>query len=423
MAIRQNPTNDLINGNSMKNIGILTYHCVPNFGAQLQALSTIGYLRKHGYNPIMLHWYPKDLEEFYYKRVPREQNELQMKFAESRMPVSKLCRDLNDLCAEIERLEIDAIILGSDALFDYTPECMRYNYSLKRLRRFPITITSNHTLPNPFWGCFNDILKNKIPFAGFSISSQNMPYSKLNSDERNELKRLLLQFRGITTRDEWTKSLVEDVSGRKDVTITPDPVFSFNQNTDINIGKEDICKKFNLPDNYILISFLYPLLSDDFVNRIVQIVEKKTGAESVSFPMPDRLRKFNTRHTIELPLDPLNWYYLIKYSQGYIGERMHPIVVSLHNCVPFFCFDQYGASRVIIPRIWSQFIPESSKIFDILSKANLTNNMCFYKKMSDVTPEVIVDRFLSFDKNKCTQFAQSYHKLYEEGMRNLLQIL
>lgn len=407
----------------MKRIGILTYHCVPNFGAQLQALSTVGYLRKHGYDPIILHWYPKDLEEFYYKRAPKEQNKLQMKFAETHMPVSKLCRNLKELCAEIERLSIDAIFLGSDALFDYTPECLRYNFSLRKLKRFPIKITSNHTLPNPFWGSFNDSLNRKIPFVGFSISSQNMPYNKLNFNERLEIKRLLLQFKGITTRDEWTKSLVESVAARKDVSITPDPVFSFNQNAGIEISKEEICRKYHLPDNYILISFLYPLLPDEYVNRIIQLVEEKTGAECVSFPMPDKLRRFNTMHTIELPLDPLDWYCLIKYSRGYIGERMHPIVVSLHNSVPFFCFDQYGTYQVIIPRLWSRFIPESSKIYDILNKANLTENMCFYSKLSEITPEVVVDRFLSFDKDKCSQFAQSRLELYNDGMEKLMRML
>lgn len=407
----------------MKRIGILTYHCVPNFGAQLQALSTVGYLRNHGYEPIMLNWYPKDLEDFYLKRAYKEQNACQYQFSQNEMPVSKRCSTMDELCAEIERHQLDGIFLGSDALFDYTPECLRYNFSLRKLRKFPIYITSNHRLPNPFWGSFNDQLKTPLPIVGFSISSQNMPYSKLNDEERKELKRLLLQFNGLTSRDEWTKALIENVSGRTDITITPDPVFSFNQNTNYKITKVDICKKYNLPENYILISFLYPIASDEYVNHVIELVEKKTGAECVSFPMPDKLRKFNTKHTIDLPLNPLDWYYLIKYSRGYIGERMHPIVVSLHNSVPFYCFDQYGTNKVIIPRLWSKFIPESSKIYDILQKADLTSNMCFYSHLKDVTPQIVVDKFLAFDRDKCSKFAQSRQNLYNEGMERLMKLL
>lgn len=407
----------------MKNIGILTYHCVPNFGAQLQALSTIGYLRKHGYNPIMLHWYPKDLEEFYYKRAPREQNELQMKFAESRMPISKLCRSIEELCKEIQRLNIEAIFLGSDALFDYTPSFFRYNYSIRKLKRIPIFVTSNHRLPNPFWACFNDKLEKPLPVVGFSISSQNMPYEKLNNDERKELRRLLGYFKGLSVRDKWTQKMVKYLSPEITVQITPDPVFAFNSNFDSLITKETICKKFNLPHHYILVSFIFPDLSDDFVNEIIQKVEEKTGAECVSFPMPDKLRRFNTKHTIELPLDPLDWYYLIKYSSGYIGERMHPIIVSLHNSVPFFCFDQYGAEKVIIPRLWSIFQPKSSKIYDVLERAGLLDNMCFYADLRKITAQQVVDRFLSFDKEHCGKFAALMLEKYNIGIVDMLNRL
>ena len=43
-------------------IGILTFANVPNFGANLQALSTISYLQNHGYNPILIKWEPEDFE-------------------------------------------------------------------------------------------------------------------------------------------------------------------------------------------------------------------------------------------------------------------------------------------------------------------------------------------------------------------------
>lgn len=407
----------------MKRIGILTYHCIPNFGAQLQALSTIGYLKKHGYEPIVLNWYPKDLEEFYLKRACKEQNTCQFEFSQKRMPVSKLCRTMSDLCLEIERLQIEGVILGSDALFDYTPECLRYNFSFRHLKKFPILVTSNHTLPNPFWGCFNEHLKKPLPIVGLSISSQNMPYLQLNKYEKENLKRLLLGFKIITSRDEWTRDMITDISGRTDVSITPDPVFAFNQNTCYQISKEDILKKYDLPEKYILISFLYDFLSDEFINRIIDLVEMSTGAECVSFPMPDKLRKFNTKHIIELPLNSIDWYYIIKYSHGYIGERMHPIVVSLHNSVPFFCFDQYGTKKVIIPRVYSKFIPESSKIYDILQKADFTSNMCFYSHINDVSPEYVVERFLSFDKEKCSAFAQNRYESYSNGMDTLIKML
>lgn len=406
----------------MKNIGVLTYHCIPNFGAQLQTLSTVGYLRKCGYNAIVLNWFPLDLEEYYHNRVPEEQFDCQYLFSQENMPVSNLCRSLEELSKEIERLALDGIIIGSDALFDYTPLSLRYNISLRKLKRIPIQITSNHSLPNPFWGSFNDILAQRLPIAGLSISSQNMPYSKLSRNEKKEISRLINNFDALTVRDQWTKDMVENVACRFDVKITPDPVFSLNKNLEMQISKEEICKRFNLPENYVLISFLYSHLSESFVNTIIRQIEERTNSKCVSFPMPDKLKKFDTKHVINHPLSAVEWYYLIKYSNGYVGERMHPIVVSLHNSVPFFCFDQYGTRKVIIPRLLSKYIPGSSKVYDIVSKSGFLGNMCSYETMQNITPEIVVDRFLSFDKNKCSKFAEKMQNAYDAAMNEIMTV-
>jgi len=397
-------------------VGILTYHCVTNFGAQLQTLSTIGYLRKKEIEPIVLNWFPQDLEDFYRRECPEVQFEEQFSFAQNGMPVSKLCRTLTELCSEIDRLELDAIFIGSDALFDYVPVKARRYFKYTRLKYIYRNITSNHDLPNPFWGSFNDLVSKKIPYSGFSISSQNCPYKRLKKEELKEMKRLLNGFSIITVRDQWTKEMVEYISHRNDCFITPDPVFNFNNNVDYSIDKDSLLKKYNLPENYILVSFYGNVLSDDYINQIVKNVESKTGISCVSFPMPRKLRRFSTEYAINLPLPTLDWYYLIKYSKGYIGELMHPIIVSIHNNVPFFCFDQYGMVKTIIPRIWKRYIPESSKIYDILDRAGLLDCSCPYYYADKMTPETVVDRFLHFDKEKCKEFALKQSESYKEGM-------
>lgn len=404
----------------MKRIGILTYHCIPNFGAQLQTLSTIGYLRNNGYEPIVLNWYPADLEDFYLRRAPLEQNQMQFDFSQGEMPVSSLCRTLPDLCSEIKRLQLDFIFLGSDALFDYVPQNTLYNYSIRKLKKVPITTTSNHKLPNPFWGSFNDMLDTPVPLVGYAISSQNMPYSKVTKEEKKELGRLLQGFSFLSVRDEWTKKMVESIGGLKNISLAPDPVFAFNQNYPNIPTRAEILKKYSLPDKYILISFVYNVLGDEYINTIIDQLEKLIGYKCVSFPMPDELRTFNTKHIIELPLNPIDWYSIIKYSNGYIGERMHPIIVSLHNNIPFFCFDQYGATQQIIPRLWSRFIPESSKIYDILCKCGLQDNSCFYSQVNKLRPKDVVNRFLSFDSNKCNKFSQDKLTDYNNCMQQLL---
>lgn len=403
----------------MKKIGILTYHFVPNFGAQLQTLSTVGYLRKHGYNPVVLHWYPYDLENFYVNEVPEQQRQTQHSFAEHNMTLSQLCRTVEDVAREIERLQIDAVFIGSDALFDYSPVSTRKHYDLRHMRIIPLPCGATHDLPNAFWASFNDYLKQPVPVVGFSISSQNTPYKKLKMSEKKELSRLLRNFKFLTLRDQWTCDMVKYISGRSDVFVTPDPVFAFNSNTDFNIERSSLLEKYKLPENYILVSFCHDALPSGFVDEVIEKVEARTGCKCVSFPMPRKLKRFKTDYAIDLPLSTLDWYYLIKYSQGYIGELMHPIIVSLHNSVPFFCFDQYGTYKTIIPMLYHKKIPESSKIYDILKKADLLTNVYSYQSEKTISAEEVVSSFMEFDINKCSAFAERMEGEYTAAMLQL----
>lgn len=404
----------------MKKVGILTYHCVTNFGAQLQTISSVGYFRRKGYEPIILHWFPLDLENFYKHEVPICQYEEQMKFAETMMPLSKLCRTIEDVASEIKRLKVDAVFIGSDALFDYTPKRNRKHFNFKRLRFESNGIVgATHDLPNAFWGSFNDYLNEPVPCSGFSISSQNAPYFRYNKSELHELKRLLGYFGFLSLRDEWTCDMVKYISGRTDVYVTPDPVFAFNINNDFRITKQYILEKYKLPEDYILISFYYDILTSDYINDIIHKVENQSGFPCVSFPMPRKLKQFNTKYKIELPLPPLDWYYLIKYSQGYIGELMHPIIVSLHNSVPFYCFDQYGTFKTIIPMLWHKKLPKSSKIYDVLKKGDFLNNMHSYQCKTLPNTDEIVKNFMAFDKNKCTEFSKNMVTKYLDAMNKV----
>lgn len=398
-------------------IGILTYHCVTNFGAQLQTLSSIGYFRNKGYEPIVLHWFPEDLENFYKSEVPLCQYNTQMEFAETVMPLSRLCRTVEDVANEIKRLEIDAIFIGSDALFDYSPIRNRKHFNFKKFRfESNGVVGATHDLPNAFWGGFNDYLHKPVLCAGFSISSQNAPFFRYNKRELNELKRLIGNFGFLSLRDNWTLGMIKYISGRDDVFVTPDPVFAFNFNNKHIISKKDILEKYNLPEDYILISFYQNRLEESYVNEIIRKIEGRSGYPCVSFPMPRKLKQFNTKYNINLPLNPIDWYYLIKYSKGYIGELMHPIIVCLHNSVPFYCFDQYGAIKTIIPFLWHRYIKSSSKIYDILNRANLLSNVTPYMQKRMPDHDKIVNSFLSFDTDKCKSFADQMLSEYCDAM-------
>ena len=404
----------------IKKVGILTYHCVTNFGAQLQTLSSIGYFKNRGYEPIVLHWFPQDLENFYKAEVPLCQYETQLEFAKTMMPLSKLCRTVEDVANEIRRLNIDAVFIGSDALFDYSAKRNRKHFNFKTFRlESNGVVGATHDLPNAFWGGFNDYLPSPVLCAGFSISSQNAHYFRYTKTELKELNRLIGNFGFLSLRDTWTCEMIKYISGRRDVYVTPDPVFAFNENNRYVISKKDILDKFNLPDDYILISFYNNKLEDSYVNDIIKKIEERSGYPCVSFPMPRKLKQYNTRYTITLPLDPLDWYFLIKYSKGYIGELMHPIIVCLHNSVPFYCFDQYGAKKTVIPFLWHRYIRSSSKIYDVLNRANFLSNVTPYSLKQIPLTDDLVNTFLSFDTNQCKLFANKMLSDYLDAMNKV----
>jgi hypothetical protein len=404
------------------NIGILTYHCGPNFGCNLQAISTIGYLKRMGHKPIVLHWYPEDLEKMYDRRIPLEQLQCHRDFVKNAMPITRLCRTEEELVGVINDSNLDAIIVGSDALFKYIPKACRTRFSFRQMKKVHIDpLSCEDLLDNPFWGGFVPKLKKRIPVAAFSVSSQNCPYQQMDTDEMDTIGGYMKNFSSITVRDEWTSGMVKALTDFNNIPITPDPVFSFNQNCYLDIpSKEEIMEKFGLRDRYLLLSFSDWHIRESYIKSLADEINNK-GYQPVALPMPEGLFDGGVAKKIHLPLSPLDWYALIRYSSGYIGERMHPIVVCLHNSVPFFCFDGYGTVSRYMCGVIRKFSINSSKTYLILQRSGFTKQLFSYHgHVLMPSSKGVVESVLKFDKDKCSKFSDYYQKQYEKGMKLVL---
>lgn len=400
-------------------VGILTYHCVPNFGAQLQAMSTVGYLRRMGHTPVVLHWYPKDLEQQYVRRVPKAQRQCHRIFTDDNFPLSSLCRNERQLIQEIERLQLDMIITGSDALFRYVPLCNRSSTFSKRKLRFVNNYISCEDLDgNPFFCDYYGELSRQIPVVAFSVSSQNSAFFRMTNEEREKMGNYMRNFKKITVRDQWTKAMVEEITGIENIEITPDPVFAFNQNCYLHIlSKEEVRTRYLLPEHYALFSFAKGILPIQYGQSIGSLLQQH-GIEPVSLAEPEGLGDISFPLQIDLPLSPIDWYSIIINADAYIGTRMHPIVVCLHNAVPFFSYDGNGTSD-----IHGSFNQKSSKIFDILKKASF-ENYTYPLRSHSTMPSIVgvVDSLLSFHRAQCVSFADSMYTNYMDAMSDLLVI-
>lgn len=386
-------------------IGLLAYHAVCNFGAMLQLLSTYMFLKNHGHEPVIINWVAKDLENYYAQNTPISQIENQLKLRLQLWKETALCRTIKDVANIISNEQIDAVIIGSDAVAQHHPLFERIVFPCRNIIAIN-SVTSDVVFPNPFWGIWTDYLDKPVPVALMSAASQDSKYKYISKKLRKQMKERIMAFSYVSVRDVDTQKMFSFITeGQCCPSVTPDPVFAFNQNAvSLVPSKEELMKKYGLSGKYMLISFKNEKrcnVSQTWLNKF-QDIAKHHGIQCVSLPFSTSLSAGELESEIALPLNPIDWYALLKYSCGYIGNNMHPIVVCIHNTVPFFSFDNYGTKHAN-----GLFCDSStSKIRHILKVANLldcriASNSLFRRTPS---PEHVFNKLQTFDKAKCKKF-------------------
>lgn len=387
-------------------IGLLTYHSATNFGANLQALSTVSYLKNNGHEVIVINWVPEDLEGYYKKNVSSDQVKVHDDFVKRYFTMSELCRTSKDVRSVIEKFNLECIIIGSDAVFSYIPFLKRIHLSRKTFLGIK-NVTSDHKFPNPFWADFlydND----KFKVVAMSASAQYLDFSKCFWWTKNQLRKHLGRFSHITVRDRYTKKLVDTLLNTS-VNITPDPVFSFNVNFSQFIDEEVFRARYGLPEKYVVLSFCNLLYPSDWYESLYQIF-KKNGYLVVNLAMPEGCVEFKADIKIDTPLDPLDWYNIIRFSSGYIGQRMHPMIVALHNLVPVYIFDHYVVTEL-----------ESSKIYDLLERFDLKAS--YYNVKTKILPNVneVYNAINNFDVMQLKRHVDTMAEKYLDMMKTLIK--
>ena len=402
-------------------IGILTYHAACNFGANLQVLSTVDYLKNHGHIPIVINWMTKQLEDVYVNNTPEIQFEEHRKYRDKYLPLTRRCYDDDDIVNVIKEEQIEGIIIGSDAVIQHHPLLSRVLFPSRRIISI-LKIGSDRLCPNPFWGSFYSQLEKKIPICLMSASNQNSFYKLLSVKEKRRLRYYLNQFDFISTRDDWSSKMVSYVTKGKIIpSVTPDPVFGFNYNVKEQYSEDYIREKYGLKRKYILFSFHNSnTVSYDWLKELKDKVDQD-GLDCVALPFPSGVRfEHPFEIEIQLPLSPLEWYALIKYSYAYIGHNMHPIVVCLHNAVSCFSFDNYG-----VVRFGFYFNEKSSKIYHIMNHFGLLSNRvsCLKQQTNPVAVDYVLDRIKNYDKNRVNDISKGYLEHYKKMMESIINTM
>ncbi len=385
-----------------KKVGLLTYHDACNFGANLQALSTIGYFRNKGISIEVINWSPNDLQDYYSRMVIPSQRKEHSEFVNAFLPISSVCRTSEDVADLIIDNGYTDVIVGSDAVFSYKPILSRIHLS-RRTGVAMTKVTKDHQFPNPFWGDFKTVCPNVKLFA-MSASAQYLDFGRCLPFEKKRLKSALERFDYISVRDRWTKKIVESFIN-KDVDISPDPVFGLAKNIrSLNLS---LSSRFRLPENYVLLSFCSYVYPKEWFEELYKEL-KDNKFFVVNLAMPEGCVDIPADMKINVPLSPVDWYLLIKNSKGYIGQRMHPMVVALSNIVPFVSFDHYAYKKDLC----------SSKIFDLLERANLLDNYVTIGR-NEIEAKDVVSKILQFDKDKAASFVLDYENSYSSLMEKI----
>ena len=406
----------------MKTIGLMAFHAANNFGANLQIFSTYSYLKNHGFQPIVINYVPVDAKVFNARSLfSKEQVAAHQSFV-GQMKMTRSCLTSEDVAKVIKENDIEGVVIGSDAIAQHHPFFSRIIFPSKRHIVSFERPTSDRMFPNAFWGEFQQYLDKPVPTAIISASNQQSEYRQFTPWMMAKMRKMLANVNYISARDVWTQKMYNKIfSGKRTVEITPDPVFAFNHNVHGIPSKEEILTKFKLPEKYILLCVRdSKTVSDAWVLNFDKICIDN-GYTCVAFPLPQGLQNNKMLECkIELPLSPMDWYAIIRYASGFVGNNMHTIVSSLHNAVPLFCFDQYGI------RHFNYYVnSESSKIYDILRRAGFEENRVATSTVYDVipSPQYVFDMLMKFDRNKCETFAETYYQRYLNMMKNVTMLM
>lgn len=308
-------------------IGLLTLHRPANFGANLQAYTTVCLLKYAGHKVKVID-YIRDTDRDYSNTIPEAQYRAHKEFVENRLPLTRQVSDEKGLIEVTKEERFDAIVIGADAVW-----------------RAP----KDHNIYFGQWLKDAPELKD-VRIASLSPAHMGDGFKMLEPSQRTELRKCLEHFCFKAVRDSWTAQVINDdiFGGKKFITrINTDPVVMLSQFVRnekwISDGIES--KKYylmSLPKNWSNEGHFISKRKKWF-SKFKQLVNE-AGYMLIELPQSFGPSGMDFDYTIKEGLDPLQWYLWIMNAKAYCGLRFHAIVSSISSGTPFYSIDAYGDS-------------------------------------------------------------------------------
>jgi hypothetical protein len=314
----------------MKNIGLITYHALHNYGSVLQAYATQCTIEKMGCKCEIINFQPSLMKYFnaLYKfpignGIPKTIKSI----------IVGLYRVLRDFPYDKKRRnrgqKFDNFV---QTQLKITREYSKVDELFNKTFAYDITITGSDQTWNtqgPMWKIFGRLINySDAYFLGFVKSGKKAAFAASSNNANVEdlmlYKDLLLQYDYITVRELLTKNRIESVIN-KNIAVILDPTFL--------LTKEEWITSLNVPSAPIIKEPYVLLYSLSGYNKSRELIEEARGfAKGKSFILvsitPNMCKKIhNVTQIYDVgPIDFLNLYYNASYV---IADTFHAIAFSI----------------------------------------------------------------------------------------------
>jgi hypothetical protein len=351
-----------------------------------------------GHEVWILNYRPQAKEDGYRQRVASIQADAHERFCNDYLRQSPLCRSEEQLVEFCTGTPFDAIWVGSDAMF-----------RLRNPRSHKRRIYPNPDFPNPYWLQWAKAGLDPAPLTGsLAASAMGTNYLTFPTSVRRGISQAVRDMNYVTVRDRWTQLMLFLVSrGRCRPMLCPDPVFVLNEV--FHLPEESSQQPAIERGQHILLSVGERMLSDAWLQEFVQLAHQE-GLQVVSLPFPEQEVAIPVDQVISLPLAPLSWYALIQRAAGFIGVRMHPIICSMVNGVPFISLDGYQ-------RRW---LRASSKTYDLCTRAGMQTFCLSRQRSSTLGPQEAFEMLHSESQRRSKKYVTEAKREFSRTVDRLL---
>ncbi len=296
----------------MKKVGIVTLDSAFNYGNRLQNYALQQALQAIGYEAVTI------VSDSRVKRAKRWAKKLL-----GRLPLG-------------QRFRYWRMLAGKEKVF--TPFSAAYIATSKNKNpnEYHAVISGSDQVWNPRFAGKDFYFLTFVPKEKRFAYAASFGVSEIPAEHRSRFSKNLRGFNRISVREEDGKRMVEELAGRNDVIVVPDPTMLLTRSDwDAFTGN---AKPKNAPaGKYIVVYALHDFAADNRAR--IKAYARENGYEIYQI-MGDR---YNSKYNIP---DPREFVWLIAHAEAVFTDSFHCCVFSIIYRRPFIVFERTDGQKM-----------------------------------------------------------------------------